>query len=190
MLLVDFMLETSWKRVESQGDANWLMELVGGLHDGCLREVHIWSGNSVDSYFMMRCADYRETRARLLIQRPWKDPSAIELLFEQVVTFHLQPSSENGDSIIFSATLLRRDDTFYWADLGAWSPESETRDAATWIAAKQLCWRDVSAWMGSELRYGPGSDETPNQSMKPKAPERMNVIDIATTPGVGLSLSR
>ena len=34
------------------------------------------------------------------------------------------------------------------------------------------------------------STNTPNQSMKPTAPEQVNVIEIAMTPCVGLSLSR
>jgi hypothetical protein len=68
----------------------------------------------------------------------------------------LQPSAENYDSIILSAEMLYRDGTFYWTDLGGWVPESPTRDEATWIAAKKVSWRDVSEWMGSDLRYGPG----------------------------------
>ena len=153
------MVATSWKRLESQADADSLMKLFGGFHDGCLREVHIRAGNSVDSDLMMRCRDYRDTHARLLIQRQWKDPSAIELLFEQVVTFHLLPSPENCDSIIYTAALFRREDTFYWADTSDWRPDSADRDKATWIAAKKLSWRDVSEWMGADLRYGPGNAE-------------------------------
>ena len=105
----------------------------------------------------MSCPAHLDTRARLLVQRQWKDPSAIELLFEQIVTFHLQPSAENYDSIILSAETLCSDGTFYWADLGGWTPESPTRDEATWIAAKKVSWRDASEWMGSDLRYGLGN---------------------------------
>jgi hypothetical protein len=100
-----------------------------------------------------------DTRVRLLIQRQFKAPSAIELLFEQVITFHLQPSPENYDSIIFGAAMLCRDGTFYWADDADWSPESAARDKTTWIAAKQVSWRDAAEWMGSELRYRRGNSE-------------------------------
>jgi hypothetical protein len=107
----------------------------------------------------MSCTGDLDTRVRLLIQRQFRAPSAIELLFEHVVAFHLQPSPDNYDSIIFGAAMLCRDDTFYWAEDADWSPESSRRDDASWIAAKKLSWRDASEWMGSELRYGRGSAE-------------------------------
>lgn len=135
------------------------MKLFGGFHDGCIREAHVWTQSFVNDGMSMSVAWDLDTRVRLLVQRQWKAPSAIELFFEKVVTFHLQPSPDNNDSIIFSATLLCRDDTFYWADLGGWAPDSPTRDDATWIAAKKLSWRDASEWIGPELRYGPSNDQ-------------------------------
>ena len=88
------------------------MHSFGGFHDGCLREAHIWTESFVDTDMKMSVASDLDTRVRLLIQRQWKDPSAIELLFEQVTTFHLQPSPENYDSIIFGAAMLCRDGVF------------------------------------------------------------------------------
>jgi len=84
---------------------------------------------------------------------------SIELLFEQVTTFHLQPSPENYGSIIFGAAMLCRDGTFFWAEDADWSTDSPKRDDVTWVAAKKLLWRDASEWMGSDLRYGHGTAE-------------------------------
>jgi hypothetical protein len=75
-------------------------------------------------------------------------------LFEQVVTFHLQPGPQNYDSIIYDATMLLDGDRMYWADTGGWTYTAANRDDATWIAAKKMSWRDASEWMGSNLRYG------------------------------------
>jgi hypothetical protein len=102
----------------------------------------------------MSCPVDLDIRVRLLFQRQWAKPSAIELLFEQVTTFHLQ-SHPNTDSIIDAATLLHCDGLFYWADRYNWSPADADRNDATWIAGKMLSWRDASEWMGSELRFGP-----------------------------------
>jgi hypothetical protein len=74
-------------------------------------------------------------------------------------TFHLQPSPENYDSIIFGVAMLCRDGTFYWAEDADWSPESPERDETSWIAAKKLSWRDASEWMGPDLHYGRGNAE-------------------------------
>ena len=153
------MVATSWNSLTSQADADDLMKLFGGFHDGCLREAHVWVESFVDAGMSMSVASDLDTRIRLLIQRQWKDPSAIELLFESVITFHLQPSPENYDSIIYTAELFLRDGAFYWANVGGWTPESPDRDEATWIAAKKLSWRDVSGWMGPDLHYGPSSAE-------------------------------
>jgi hypothetical protein len=153
------MVTPSWQPLTSQADLDRLMNVFGGFHDGCIREAHMWTEHFVDSGLSMSCTGDLDTRVRLLIQRQFKAPSAIELLFENVVTFHLQPSPENYDSIILGAAMLCRDGTFYWAEDADWSPESLKRDESTWIAAKKLSWRDVSDWMGPDLRYGPGSAE-------------------------------
>lgn len=148
----------TWNALSSQSDLDALLKLFGGFHDGCLHEAHIWTEHSVDSEMRMSVSGDLDTRVRLLIQRQWRDPSAIELLFEQVVTFHLQPSAANYDSIIYEATLLHDGDTFYWADEGGWSPMGEARDRCIWIAGKRLSWRDASRWMGPELHYGAAED--------------------------------
>ena len=150
---------TVWKSLTSEADLEQLLKTFGAFHDGCIREAHVWTEHFVDSDLNMSCTGDLDTRIRLLIQRQFKAPSAIELFFEQVVTFHLQPSADNYDSIIFDAALLCRDGTFYWAENAGWSPESPTRDDASWIAAKKLSWRDASEWMGPDLRYGPGGAE-------------------------------
>jgi hypothetical protein len=113
------------------------MRTFGDFHDGCLREAHIWTESFVDTEMRMSVASDLETRVRLLIQRQWRDPSAIELLFEEVTALHLRPSPQDYD----------------------WSLDSPKRDEVTWIAAKKLSWRDVSAWMGPNLHYGPGDAE-------------------------------
>jgi hypothetical protein len=145
-------------RIRSKADIDNLLTAFGGFHDGCLREAHIWTESWVAPDLRMHCASDLDTRIRLLVQRQGRDPSAIELVFEQVVTFHLQPSPQNYDSISFEATMLLDGDTYYWAEASGWSYTADNRDAVTWIAAKKVSWRDVSDWMGADLRYGaPGS---------------------------------
>lgn len=144
----------TWNTLNSQSDLDVLLKLFGGFHDGCLREAHVWTEHYVNPDLGMHCAPELDTRVRLLIQRQFSSPSAIELFFEQVVTFHLQPSPDNYDSIIYGATLLCHEETFYWADTEGWSPADAARHDATWIAAKKLSWRDASDWMGADLRYG------------------------------------
>ncbi len=149
----------NWFTVRSEPDVEKLMNEFGEFHDGCLREVHIWTGHYVDEDLSMVCASELDTQVRMLIQRQFRNPSAIELLFEQVTAFHLSPSPQNYDSIIFTATLkFKEDGSIYWAD----NYGEEQDDDVTWVTAKVLSWRPVSEWMGKQLRYGPsgtGSNE-------------------------------
>jgi hypothetical protein len=143
-----------WNHLASKADTDNLLKVFGGFHDGCLREAHVTTEHWVASDLHMHCTGELDTRVRLLIQRQFRAPSAIELLFEQVVTFHLQPSPHNYDSIIFDATMFLKEDVFYWAETAGWSLTASDRDQATWIAAKKVSWRDASDWMGADLRYG------------------------------------
>lgn len=142
----------TWNPITAQSDIKHLLNVFGGFHDSCLREAHVWTDQYVSTDLSMKCDG--NTQIRLLVQRQGKEPSAIELLFEKVTTFHLLPSRENYDSIIFGATMLRDDDVYYWADSAGWSPKLPERDSTTWVGAKKLSWRDASNWMGSQRRYG------------------------------------
>jgi hypothetical protein len=144
----------SWKEIKSQSDADHLMDLFGGFHDACLREAHLWTDHWVGPTLSMSCPGHLDNRLRLLVQRQFKDPSAIELLFEELTRFNLVPSPENYDAVIFEATLLVKDENIYWSCRDNWKPDSPTRDSGTWVSARRLCWRPVD-WLGRELRYGP-----------------------------------
>ena len=144
----------SWYVIKNQGDAASLMTLLGGFHDGCLREAHLWTGHWVPKDLSMTCSDSLDNCIRILVQRQFKDPSAIELLFEEVTRFNLVPTPENYESIISSATLLVQGSTAYWSPTEGWWPDSPSRDEVTWVSAKRLRWRRVE-WLGEELHYGP-----------------------------------
>jgi hypothetical protein len=144
----------NWNIIKSQDDANALMELFGGFHDGCIREAHFWTAHWVSKDLSMSCPGNLDNRIRFLIQRQFKNPSAIELLFEEVTRFNLVPTPGNYDSIIYEAVLVVREDGIYWSPEEGWSPDLEDRDEDTWISAKKMRWREVD-WLGEDLHYGP-----------------------------------
>ena len=82
----------SWSVIKNQGDAASFMTLFGGFHDGCLREAHLWTGHWVPKDLSMTCSDSLDNCIRILVQRQFKDPFAIELLFGEVARFNLVPS--------------------------------------------------------------------------------------------------
>ena len=154
----------SWNIIKDQDDVDSLMALFGGFHDGCLREAHLWTGHWVSKDLAMSCPGSLDNCIRILVQRQFKEPSAIELLFEEVTRFNLVPAPENYESIIFGATLLVQDSTAYWSPTEGWWPDSPSRDEATWVSAKRLRWRRVE-WLGEELHYGPDENSVDNQPL-------------------------
>jgi hypothetical protein len=109
----------------------------------------------------MRCPPHLDNRARVLFQRQRRNPSAVELLFDEVVGVHIVPHREGVDAIIFEATLALNDGVIYWSNHPAWTPERPHWDCCSWIGARRLRWRDASEWMGPAMRYGPGSPVEP-----------------------------
>ena len=101
-----------WIQVIDQAHADYLMEQFGEFHDGCLHELHLWTGYSVSPERSMTCTLGCEIGVRVLIQRQSDELSAIELLFQEVKRLNIV-GPVNRDSIIYGATLLLRDGTIY-----------------------------------------------------------------------------
>jgi len=134
------------------------MEVFGDFHDACVREAHLWTDHWVSRDLAMGCSENLDNRIRVLVQRQFANPAAIELLFEEVTRFLLVPTPGGFCTIIFSATLAVRDGTIFWSPEGDWSPDSPHRDDCTWISAHRLRWREVD-WLGQELHYGPNEND-------------------------------
>lgn len=142
-----------WIDVLEQTDINDLLEKFGYFHDGCLKELHLWTETYVNEDLTMHVSSGLDTNVRILFQRQFKNPSAIELLFEGVTNFHIIPSPENYDSIIYDAIILKHDGHFYWANNYEWNPEKDLHSGTSWISARNLKWRDASNWLGQQIRY-------------------------------------
>ncbi|WP_257125349.1 hypothetical protein [Bhargavaea cecembensis] len=144
-----------WIEIRERKDIDHLLERFDHFHDSCLKESYLWTEAFVDSDLAMHMSDERDTKARFLFQRQWKGPSAIELLFGGVTTFHLAPRAANEDSLIYEAQLYFRNGLFYWAEDGDWIYEEKERfPNVSWISSEKLKWRDASSWMGKRNRYG------------------------------------
>lgn len=130
------------------------MELFGGFHDSCLKELYMWTETSVSENFSMSMSIELDTCVRVLFQRQVPEPSAIELLFKGVTQFHVVPRAEGQDAIIFGAKLMFKEGLFYWAEDEEWQLDHPFLHPISWISSKELLWRDVSSWMGEKQRYG------------------------------------
>lgn len=140
----------SWNTLKTKEEIESFLRLFGGFHDSCLKELYMWTDSCVGENLSMCILP--DTNVRILFQRQYENPSAIELLFEGVTQFHFTPKKH--DSSIFSASLLLQNNLFYWADDIGWKPNEVAPYEVSWISAKSVKWRDVSSWMGDKMRYG------------------------------------
>ena len=153
------MSKNIWHDLQNQNDLDKLMELFGGFHDSCIKELFMWTDHYVKEDLSMSLSAHRDHKVRVLIQRQNRNPTAIELMFEEVTRIFIVPSPENFDSIIFGASFIHKNDMFYWADDSNWDPEGQYKFAAVnWISSKKVKWRDASDWIGKEMRYGPNNN--------------------------------
>jgi hypothetical protein len=142
-----------WNEIKDENDVNIFLDMFGGFHDSCIKELYLWTGHYVDENFGMVTSGELDTNVRILFQRQYNNPSAIEVIFEGVTQFHISPSPENYESIIYDATLILHSALFYWADDYCASVSEIKKSKTNWISAKKLKWRDVSSWMGQKRRY-------------------------------------
>lgn len=141
-----------WNEIKGNEDISRFLKMFGYFHDSCLKELLMWNDFYVGKDLSMAFGEGLDTKVRMLFQRQYANPSAIELLFEGVSECHL-----DNYGFIYDANLIFQDRTFYWANDYKWKPNDNDKDI-TWIASKKVKWRDVSQWMGDKRRYGVQSD--------------------------------
>jgi len=146
-----------WNEIKTTEDIKKLQMFFGGFHDSCLKELYLWTDSYVDEDLSMAMTS--GTSVRILFQRQSENISAIELLFEGVKQFHISPPPEDYDSIIYGASVLIEDELIYWADDSSWKPKKNIDYDISWIAARELRWREVSSWMGEKMRCGVISED-------------------------------
>ena len=124
-----------------------MIELYGNFHDGCLREVHIVTEESVKKDLSMTFSG--QLTATLLFQRQYENPTVIELKFENVRQFNFNPPGPGYDSIIYDATFKKIDNLFYWASEDDWKLGDND---AVWISGEKVFWRERPELIGQVNR--------------------------------------
>lgn len=118
------------------------LDQVGGFHDGVIKEMH-WINNDFVSDDLHLMPSQGST-ARLLIQRQFDDPSAVEMELQGIKSIFLDTREFVDDSAAITEggllVLAIEDSRFIF---------------------EQMTYRFVSEWMGEALRFGPGLTGSP-----------------------------
>ncbi|OHE40381.1 MAG: hypothetical protein A2Y16_04425 [Tenericutes bacterium GWF2_57_13] len=142
-----------WTYADTQEELLQLVNIFGGFHDACIKEMKYLSGSYVASNLSMNPIDDIR-QVRIVFQRQWENPSCIEVIFEGVQQLNLVPGRDGYSSDIFQAYLMARDGFVYFCD---YTDEIDrlVKNAyfCTWIKALSLRWRIADEYLGNELIY-------------------------------------
>ncbi len=133
-----------YKEINDQNQLDKLLTYVGSFHDGLIKECHMINDAYVDEELRMHCAfNYH---VRLLIQRQYQKPSAIEMIFLNIQAFKLRHDDNATDIVMETEGKIEgdegHDNRMISLDFG------EVK-----ISSRALYYRDISQWMGKEIRY-------------------------------------
>lgn len=145
-----------WTEIKSSEDAEDLLNKFGGFHDGCIKEIKYISGEYVgENLSMMPFNGLR--RLSVIFQRQWKDPRAIEMIFEGLKRMNLAPSVPDNDGIIYGAYFNVINDIVYWADWEGFDisqiDSNPLYRECTWIISEKAKWRAADEYIGAEEIY-------------------------------------
>lgn len=126
---------TGWNYVENEKDIETLMRAFGGFHDSVLRTLNYISGSRKVERGMIVTDDIRQVT--MIFDSDWS--RSIEIVFEGVLALNLRPAKDNFDSVIYSATIILKDETILFYDNDV---NSEHKDyEGTWLNALGMRWK-------------------------------------------------
>lgn len=128
--------------MEGYGEISTITELeafiarVGGFHDGVIKEMHWVNHDFIRPDLSMM--SNRGACARILIQRQWENPSAVELRLFEILRITLDTRDfvfdSNGTSEPNGFLVLQIEDSEF--------------------VFRKMRYRFVSDWLGNDLRFG------------------------------------
>jgi len=135
--------------VRTLDELDAFLNVVGGFHDGIIKEVHWVNNDHICEDLSM--LPYQRARVRMLVQRQRKNPSAVELVFEDVWRMRLDTLS-----FIFDSDLAAEEPPKGFGADGL--PLLVLKMESSEVVFAQMRWRDASEWMGTELRFAPAME--------------------------------
>lgn len=140
-----------WNKINTEQELDNFLELCGGFHDCCLKELRYISGAFVNQNLgMYPINDQR--KLYIVFQRQYENLTTIEIEFSGLVKLHLCPNDESYTCEILDAPMFFEDGKIYWAD-SDWFKEQRERYEGTWLCAEKVRWRNVDEYIGNKEIY-------------------------------------
>lgn len=130
----------NFKEIKTSHEIEEFLNSVGCFHDAILKEVHILNSGYVDNDLGMSFGGFD---LRVLIQRQYREMSAIELLLSNVSDMNIA----NSDDIYSSCGEVN-------TDIITGQKHIKLDLDGNQFTCKRLFWRDASEWMGIHSKFG------------------------------------
>ncbi|MCL2631750.1 MAG: hypothetical protein FWD45_01475 [Coriobacteriia bacterium] len=141
-----------WSELQSQNDIDDFMKSIYDFHDSVLKELKYLSGAYVGKDLGMLPVNNQRV-LRVIIQRQFWDPCAIEMEFIGLKYLKLVPIAETHTCEILDATMLKKDGYIYWCDLGGLTADDIEEHEGTLICAERVRWRPADEFIGPDEIY-------------------------------------
>lgn len=141
-----------WNNIVSSYDIEKLMNTMCFFHDSCIKEMKYLSGAYVENDLSMYPINDQRV-LRVIVQRQYKDPSAIEMEFIGLKSLKLAPTDEDYTCEILDATMIISNDSVYWCDCGGLLEKDCADYEGTVICASRVRWRAMDIYIGKNEVY-------------------------------------
>jgi hypothetical protein len=129
-----------FKEIKTNEEMEEFLNSVGCFHDAILKEVHSLNSGYVDNDLAMRFGGFD---LRVLVQRQYREMSAVELLLGNVIDMNIT----NSDDIYSSCGKVN-------TDIITGQKHIKLDLDGNQFRCKRLFWRDASEWMGIHSKFG------------------------------------
>jgi len=140
-----------WHELLNQGDIATLMDIFGGFHDSCIKELKYVSGAFVNPDLSMHPINSERT-VKIIFQRQYKAPVAIEIEFIGLIKLSLVPENEMFTCELHGVSIFIDNDKIYWYDSDFINAPAENYDS-NWICADKIRWRITDEYIGNREIY-------------------------------------
>lgn len=140
-----------WNEINTEQELHDFLELYGGFHDSCLKELRYISGAFVNQNLGMHPIN-DQRKLYIVFQRQYEKFTVIEMEFSGLLKLNLCPNDESYTCEILDAPMFFEDGKIYWGD-SDWFKEERERYEGTWLCAEKVRWRNADEYIGSKEIY-------------------------------------
>ena len=138
--------------LKNNKDIEKLMQKFNWFHDSCIKELQYYSGGYVGEDGSMY--PFNSARCvKIIFQSQDTIAGVIELKFDGIKKLNLIRRNEEYDCIIYSASLEKIGNIFYWSEWGDFEIEDLTKEEGTWVSAEKVSWRTLKNAYGNKKIY-------------------------------------